>query len=74
MSLVAALQLVVQAASSTSSSSPRHLAYLPEQHPDFIFSVRREQFSIVGLAVVVLLLLTMNRVLKRRQSRTKPLD
>jgi hypothetical protein len=69
--VIAALQLVVQAASSTSSSSPRP-AYLPDQRIDFIFG--RYDFSILGFAVIVMLLFTLTRVLKRRWSRTKPLD
>ena len=70
--VIAALQLVVQAASSTSSSSPRRPAYLPDQHIDFIFG--RFDFSILGFAVIVMLLVALTRVLKRRRSRTKALD
>jgi hypothetical protein len=70
--VIVALQLVVQAASSTSSSSPRGPAYLPDQRIDFIFG--RYDFSILGFAVIVMLLFTLARVLKRRWSRTKPLD
>jgi hypothetical protein len=69
---IAALQLVLQAASSTSSSSPRRPAYLPDQRIDFIFG--RYDFSILGFAVIVMLLVALTRVLKRRRSRTKPLD
>jgi hypothetical protein len=70
--VIAALQLVVQAASSTSSSSPRRPAYLPDQRIDFIFG--RYDFSILGFAVIVMLLFTLTRVLKRRRSGKKPLD
>ena len=66
--VIAALQLVVQAASSTSSSSPRRPAYLPDQHIDFIFG--RFDFSILGFAVIVMLLVALTRVLKRRRART----
>ena len=65
---IAALQVVVQAASST----PRRPAYLPDQRIDFIFG--RYDFSILGFAVIVMLLFTLTRVLKRRRSGTKPVD
>ncbi|HEX9128262.1 MAG TPA: hypothetical protein VF850_03795 [Gemmatimonadaceae bacterium] len=68
---ISALQLVVQAASST-GSSPRRPAFLPDQRIDFIFG--RYDFSILGFAVIVMLLFTLTRVLKRRRSGTKPLD
>jgi endonuclease/exonuclease/phosphatase family metal-dependent hydrolase len=70
--VIAALQLVVQAASSTSSSSPRRPAYLPDQRIDFIFG--RYDFSILGFAVIVMLLVALTRALNRRRSRTKALD
>jgi hypothetical protein len=65
--VIAALRLVVRAASSTSSSSPRRPAYLPDQRIDFIFG--RYDFSILGPAVIVMLLFTVARVLMRRHSR-----
>jgi len=66
--VIAALQLVGQAASSTSSSSPRRPAYLPDQRIDFIFG--RFDFSILGFAVIVMLLVALMRLLKRRRART----
>ena len=66
--VIAGLQLLMQAASST----PRRPAYLPDQRIDFIFG--RYDFSILGFAVIVMVLFTLTRVLKRRRSRTKPLD
>jgi hypothetical protein len=69
--VIAAFQLVVQAASST-RSSPRRPALLPDQRIDFIFG--RFDFTILGFAVIVMLLFTLARVLKRRESGTKPLD
>jgi endonuclease/exonuclease/phosphatase family metal-dependent hydrolase len=66
--VIAALQLVVQAASSTSSRSPRRPAYLPDQRIDFIFG--RYDFKILGFAVIVMLLVALTRVLKRRRART----
>ena len=65
--VIAALQFVVQAASSTSSSSPRRPAYLPDQRIDFIFG--RYDFQILGFAVIVMLLVALTRVLKRRSAR-----
>jgi hypothetical protein len=69
--VIAAFQLVVQAASST-RSSPRTPALLPDQRIDFIFG--RFDFTILGFAVIVMLLFALARVLKRRRSGTKPLD
>jgi hypothetical protein len=66
--LIAALQVIVQSASST----PRRPAYLPDQRIDFIFG--RYDFSILGFAVIVMLLFTLIRVLKRRRSRKNPVD
>jgi hypothetical protein len=69
--VIAALQFVVQAASSN-RSSPRGPALLPDQRIDFIFG--RFDFTILGFAVIVMLLFALARVLKRRRSGTKPLD
>jgi hypothetical protein len=69
--MITALQLVLQAASST-RSSPRRPELLPDQRIDFIFG--RFDFTILGFAVIVMLLFTLARVLKRRRSGTKPLD
>jgi len=69
--VIAALQLVVHTASST-GSSPRGPVFLPDQRIDFIFG--RYDFSILGFAVIVMLLFKLTRVLKRRRSGTKPLD
>jgi len=66
---IAVLQMVMQTASSTASTTSRRLAFLPERHTDFIFSVRRDEFSIIGLAILVLVLFTITRVLKRRRAR-----
>jgi cell division protein FtsW (lipid II flippase) len=62
-----ALQVVMQAASSTSSTTSRRVAYLPDSHTDFIFSVSLDTFSIVRLAVVVVLVTTLIYVLRRRR-------
>jgi hypothetical protein len=69
--VIATLQLVAQAASST-RSSPRRPALIPDQRIDFIFG--RFDFTILGFAVIVMLLFTLARVLKRRRSGAKPLD
>jgi len=65
--VIAALQLIAQAESSTSSSSPRRPAYLPDQRIDFIFG--RYDFSILGPAVILMLLVALARLLKRRRAR-----
>jgi hypothetical protein len=67
--VIAALRLVVQAASSTLPSSPRRPAYLPDQRIDFIFG--RYDFSILGPAVILMLLVALARLLKRRRARTE---
>jgi hypothetical protein len=69
--MITALQLVLQAASST-RSSPRRPELLPDQRIDFIFG--RFDFTILGFAVIVMLLFSLTRLLKRRRSGTKPLD
>jgi hypothetical protein len=66
--VIAALQFVVQAASSTPSSSPRRPAYIPDQRIDFIFG--RYDFQILGFAVIVMLLVALTRFLIRRSART----
>jgi hypothetical protein len=69
MSLViAALQFVVQTASSTSSRLPRRPAYLPDQRIDFIFG--RFDFTILGFAVIAMLLVALTRFLIRRSAGT----
>jgi hypothetical protein len=70
--VIAAVQLLVQAVSSTGSRTPRQPAVLPDQRIDFIFG--RYDFKILGFAVIVMLLVTLTRVLKRRRSGTKPVD
>ena len=70
--VIAAFQLVVQAASSTGSRTPRQPAVLPDQRIDFIFG--RYDFKILGFAVIVMLLVSLTRAVKRRRSGTKPLD
>ena len=65
--VIAALQLAGQAASST-GSSPRGPAFLPDQRIDFIFG--RFDFTILGFAVIVMLLVALTRFLMRRSART----
>jgi hypothetical protein len=66
--VIAALQLVVQAASSTGSRTPRQPAVLPDQRIDFIFG--RFDFTILGFAVIVMLLVALTRLLIRRSAST----
>jgi len=68
----AALQTVVQTASSTASTTLRRVAYVPESHVDFIFSVQLERSSIVALAIGVLTLLVIMLIVKRRRARRRP--
>ena len=65
--VIAALQLAGQAA-RTPSSTPRRPAYLPDQRIDFIFG--RFDFTILGFAVIVMLLVAFTRFLIRRSGRT----
>jgi hypothetical protein len=64
---VAFFHMVAQAASSTGPGTPRQPAVLPDQRIDFIFG--RFDFTALGFAVVVMLLFTLARVLKRRLAR-----
>ena len=66
--VLAVLQAIVQTASST----PRRPEVLPDPRIDFIFG--RYDFQFLGFAVIVMLLFTLTRVLKRRRSRAKPPD
>ena len=66
--VIAALQFVAQAASSTSSSTPRRPAYLPGERIDFIFG--RFDFTALGFAVILMLLVALTRFLIRRSART----
>ena len=68
----AALQTVVQTASSTASTTLRRVAYVPVSHVDFIFSVQLERSSIVALAIGVLTLLVIMLIVKRRRARRRP--
>jgi len=65
--VIAALRWVTQAASSTPPGSPRQPAYLPDQRIDFIFG--RFDFTILGFAVIVMLLVALTRFLIRRSTR-----
>lgn len=65
--MIAALRLLVQA-SSASSSTPRRPAFLPDQRIDFIFG--RYDFTILGFTVIVMLLVVLTRFLIRRSART----
>jgi cell division protein FtsW (lipid II flippase) len=72
--MIAALQLVMQTASSTASTTIRRVAYVPESHVDFIFSfsVQRERVSILALAILAAILLTIMLIVKRRRVRRRP--
>ena len=66
--MIAALQFVAQAASSTGRGTPRQPAVLPDQRIDFIFG--RFDFTALGFAVIVMLLVALTRFLIRRSART----
>jgi cell division protein FtsW (lipid II flippase) len=66
--LIAARQTMEQTASSTGSSTPRQLEFLPVEHTDFIFSVKGDDFSIVGIGISLLILLLVTRFIHRRRS------
>ena len=70
MSWISLLQ-VGATASTTASSTPRPLAYLPEKHTDFIFSVVPEKASIVRLVAVVVLVLVLLYVIRRRRRQSR---
>jgi cell division protein FtsW (lipid II flippase) len=64
--VMAMLQTVTEASSTASTTVPR-VAYLPESHTDFIFSLRPETLSIIRTAAIVVVLLTLIYVLRRRR-------
>ena len=62
---------VAATASSTASTTPRRMAYLPEKHVDFIFSVVPEKASIVRLVAVVVLVILLLYVIRRRRRHAR---
>jgi len=60
--------MVMQTGSSTASTT-RRLAYLPESHTDFIFSVQDGRFFIIAVAILVVILLTITEMVRRRRRR-----
>ena len=62
---------VAATASTTASSTRRRLAYLPEKHTDFIFSVVPEKASIVRLVAVVVLVMVLLYVIRRRRRQSR---
>jgi cell division protein FtsW (lipid II flippase) len=71
---IALLQAVARTASTTASGSPRRLAFVPEPHTDFIFSVSREEFSILRLGITLLVLFVLIRYIRRRRTGSNSLD
>jgi cell division protein FtsW (lipid II flippase) len=71
---IALLQAVARTASTTASGSPRRLAFVPEPHTDFIFSVSREEFSILRLGITLLVLFVLIRYIRRRRGRSNSLE
>jgi cell division protein FtsW (lipid II flippase) len=61
-------------ASSTATTTPRRVAYLPEEHVDFIFSVHAERIAILRLIVVVVLVVTLIYVIRRRRRQSRPIS
>jgi cell division protein FtsW (lipid II flippase) len=68
--LIAVLQLLVQAASSTASTSPRRLEFVTEPHRDFVFSIVGDDFSLVGIGISLLILLLVIRYIRRRRPKS----
>ena len=58
-------------ASSTASTTPRRVAFLPEKHVDFIFSIKPEPsiFSICLVLVLFVIAVTLYYVRIRRRQR-----
>jgi len=71
-SWIAALRMVMQTASSTASTTLRRVAYLPESHTDFIFSVQDGRFFIIAVAGLVVTLLMITEMVRRRRRRPEP--
>jgi cell division protein FtsW (lipid II flippase) len=66
------ISLLQATASGTATSTPRRIAFVPEQHVDFIFSVHPEKPSILALSVLIIagmLLVVFLRRRRRRQPR-----
>jgi cell division protein FtsW (lipid II flippase) len=70
-SWIAALRMVMQTTSSTASTTLRRVAYLPETHTDFIFSVRDGRFFMIAVALLVVILLMITEMVRRRRRRPK---
>ena len=69
MSWLRLLQAVVSA-SSTASTTPRRVAYLPEKHVDFIFSVKPEpspMFWVYVALVIFVIVIAASYVRRRRR-------
>jgi cell division protein FtsW (lipid II flippase) len=59
--------MVIQTALSAASTTLRRVAYLPESHTDFIFSVQDGRFFIIAVAVLAVILLMITEVVRRRR-------
>ena len=71
------LRLMLQAAataSSTATTTPRRVAFLPEQHTDFIFAVVPENVSLLEMAILVLLVAGLIYFVRRRRRRNQSRD
>jgi MYXO-CTERM domain-containing protein len=65
-------QLLLQvAAASSTSSTPRRLAFVPEHHVDFIFSVQPDGFSSLWIGLAVLLAVLVVWLRRRRQGQDR---
>ncbi|MFL5508091.1 MAG: FtsW/RodA/SpoVE family cell cycle protein [Gemmatimonadaceae bacterium] len=65
--MLSRLVLQITAASSTATSTPRRVAFVPEHHTDFIFSIVPERLSIVPLVLMAVLVGALIWILRRRR-------
>jgi cell division protein FtsW (lipid II flippase) len=69
MNSIAAVTLHCMTLAALQNSSSRPLAYLPEEHTDFIFSVTREPLSAVAIFVFLALAATVWWYVRRKRQR-----
>ena len=65
---------VLQAAATESSTATTTVAFVPEQHTDFIFAVVPENVSILEVVLLVALIAGLIYFVRRRRRRNQSRD